>query len=161
MRSLAEEGEERNGDGVKGHLNLVWDERAGRMAPGRFGWKAEQPSVFQQTATAFVEDIGITSTAKPEENYTAAEEHLAKQSMRRQPEVDDKILADVVAYVCTLAVPARRDWTNALVLRGKAVFALTHCTSCCPYSPAGDRRQRRVPGIVAPNHPAVHRFAAA
>jgi hypothetical protein len=37
--------------------------------PGRFGWKAEQPTVLQQAATAFVQDIGITSSLMLEEKF--------------------------------------------------------------------------------------------
>ena len=46
-----------SGTGVNGRLNSVWDIAAGRMVAGRFGWKAEQPSVLQQTAGAFNEDM--------------------------------------------------------------------------------------------------------
>src|SRR6185369_1336376 len=57
-----------DGDGISGHLNVVRDQRLKKAAVGRFGWKAEQPSVLQQTAAAFVGDIGITSSLFGEEN---------------------------------------------------------------------------------------------
>ena len=40
--------------------------RSGQRRIGRFGWKAEQPSVLQQTAAAFLGDMGITSSLFPE-----------------------------------------------------------------------------------------------
>ncbi|HZQ46926.1 MAG TPA: di-heme oxidoredictase family protein, partial [Verrucomicrobiae bacterium] len=129
LRSLAA-AQRRNGDGISGRLNLVWDSAAGKTMPGRFGWKAEQPTVRQQTATAFVEDIGITSSVMPCENYTAHEGICAKQPSGGSPEVSDKILHDVVAYSCTLAVPARRNWTDATVARGKELFSQANCAAC-------------------------------
>jgi CxxC motif-containing protein (DUF1111 family) len=31
------------------------------MAPGRFGWKAGQPTLRQQNAAAFLNDMGVTT----------------------------------------------------------------------------------------------------
>jgi CxxC motif-containing protein (DUF1111 family) len=53
-----------------------------------------------------------------------------KRASGGQPEVSDKILNDVVIYACTLAVPGRRDWTNASVLRGKGIFGGIGCAAC-------------------------------
>jgi CxxC motif-containing protein (DUF1111 family) len=119
-----------DGHGIAGRVNMVWDCIAQKKAPGRFGWKAEQPAVLQQTATAFVEDIGITSSIMPVENYTKYQEDRARQPVMRHPEITDKILQEVVAYSCTLAVPARRNWADPAVLHGKALFAQADCTAC-------------------------------
>ena len=40
-------------DRISGRVNMVWDERKGALSLGRFGWKANVPSVEQQTAGAF------------------------------------------------------------------------------------------------------------
>jgi CxxC motif-containing protein (DUF1111 family) len=123
-------GQKTNGSGIHGHLNWVWDKSSGKMAPGRFGWKAEQPSVFMQTATAFVEDIGITSSIMPDENYTTAQGACAKAASGGHPEVSDKILHDVVMYSRVLNVPARRNFKNPEVLRGKELFTRLDCAAC-------------------------------
>lgn len=109
--------EDRDGDGISGRVNLVWDKTAAKMLVGRFGWKAEQPTVLQQTATAFLEDMGLTSRLMPGD-------------CSQDPEVSDKVLSDVVTYTCTLAVPARRNWTDPAVQRGKALFAQAYCITC-------------------------------
>ena len=44
--------EDANTDGISGRPNMVWDIRRGDLALGRFGWKANQPTVEQQTALA-------------------------------------------------------------------------------------------------------------
>ena len=118
------------GDGVAGRINFVWDETARKTVPGRYGWKAEQPTVLQQTAGAFVGDMGITSSLMPEENHTARQGICARQPSGGHPEVSDKILNDVVIYSRTLAVPARRHWTDPAVLRGKALFGQAGCAAC-------------------------------
>ena len=41
-------------DGVKGRPNHVWDGAAKRTTVGRFGWKANVPTVLDQTAGAFL-----------------------------------------------------------------------------------------------------------
>src|SRR5690349_8904997 len=53
---------------MRGKPNYVWDLENEQKTLGRFGWKANQPSVRQQTAAAFLGDIGATSSMFPEEN---------------------------------------------------------------------------------------------
>ena len=129
LHTLADQ-QQSAGNGIAGRINFVWDRTVAKKVPGRFGWKAEQPTVLQQIATAFVEDIGITSTVMPQENYTGRQRICAQQPGGGHPEVSDKILHDVVAYTCTLGVPARRNWNDPVVLRGKALFAQANCATC-------------------------------
>jgi len=130
LRAIAQQ-QARAGQGVHGHLNSVWDAVAGQMAVGRFGWKAEQPTVFQQTAGAFNEDMGLTSPLFPRESYTAGEARVcALKSPSDQPEVSAKILHDVALYSRSLAVPGRRGMTDATVLRGEKLFQQAGCTVC-------------------------------
>jgi len=130
LKAIAER-QAREGHGVQGHLNSVWDAVAGKMAIGRFGWKAEQPTVFQQSATAFNEDMGLTSPLLPQENYTKAEAAVCEmKSPTGQPDVSARILHDVVLYSRTLAVPGRRSMTDAIVLRGQKLFEQARCAVC-------------------------------
>jgi CxxC motif-containing protein (DUF1111 family) len=138
LRGFADE-QKRDGRGICGRPNLVWDKAAGKMTIGRYGWKAEQPGVLQQTAGAFVGDIGITSSLMPDENHTAAQIDCAKQPSGGHPEVSDQILHDVVTYSRTLAVPARRNWTDPAVVKGKALFIQANCAAChVPKMQTGD-----------------------
>jgi CxxC motif-containing protein (DUF1111 family) len=119
------------GNGVQGRLNSVWDVAVGKMAVGRFGWKAEQPSVFQQTAGAFNEDMGLTTPLLPQESYTNNQATICEtKSPASQPDVSAKILHDVVLYSRTLAVPARRGVTDPIVLRGQKLFQQIGCAVC-------------------------------
>ncbi|HVZ33321.1 MAG TPA: di-heme oxidoredictase family protein, partial [Polyangiaceae bacterium] len=44
LRDLADP-DDADGDGISGRINRVWDPAANALAVGRFGWKAEQPSL--------------------------------------------------------------------------------------------------------------------
>ncbi|MET0339583.1 MAG: di-heme oxidoredictase family protein [Polyangiales bacterium] len=125
--------DDRNGDGISGRVNHVWDQRRGAPAVGRFGWKANQPTIEQQTAAAFQGDIGIGSSLFPLEPCTgeqAACKSAPSGGAPGQTELTDALLASVVSYMHTLAVPARRDLDDAMVRRGQKVFAKARCTSC-------------------------------
>lgn len=118
-----------DGDGISGRANLVWDARAGAARLGRFGWKANQPTVEQQVAGAFVGDIGVTSGLFPVENHTSAQ-GLDSLPAGGSPEIDDDDLADVVLYSRTLAVPARRNWESPEVRAGSGHFDKAGCADC-------------------------------
>jgi CxxC motif-containing protein (DUF1111 family) len=108
----------------------VWDAEHERFATGRMGWKAEQPSVRTQTAGAFVGDMGITSAIFAHENHSAGEGACAEQPSGGTPELTPDVLDAVVSYVRTLAVPARRNASDAQVRRGEALFAQARCDGC-------------------------------
>ena len=121
------------GGPVQGRPNLVWDAFAGRMLPGRFGWKANKATLAHQTAAAFLGDIGITSRLFPHETCTAQQaDCLAapRGAAAGAPEIDDKTLDDVVFYQAVLAPPARRNPEAARVLRGQQLFAQAQCAQC-------------------------------
>jgi len=122
--------DDRNGDGVSGRPNYVWNVRLGRSSIGRFGWKANQPTIEQQVAGAFNGDLGITSSLFPKDDCTTTERECGGALSGGSPELDDKLLASVVAYSHLLAVPARRHWKEPNVLRGRDLFAAIGCASC-------------------------------
>lgn len=117
-------------DGVSGRVNRVWNSEAASTAVGRFGWKAEQPTVAQQTAAAFAGDIGITSPLVRGENYTSGEPIAARQPTGGDPELSPRILDAVVLYARSLAVPAARSADASDAVRGRDLFASARCTAC-------------------------------
>lgn len=124
-----EDPDDANHDGISGRANLVWDVRRGSEALGRFGWKAEQPTVEQQTASAFLGDLGVTSTLFPEEGCTSAEKRCREQPNGGMPEVSDELLRAVVLYARTLGVPARRT-DDATAREGERLFERANCGAC-------------------------------
>ena len=119
-----------DGDGISGRVNRVWDVRASTLALGRFGWKANQPSVEQQTAGAFLGDLGVTSELFPEENCTAPQEDCLSAPNGGSPEIGVERLEDVVMYTQTLAVPAMRDIGHLQVQQGVELFVQAGCAVC-------------------------------
>ena len=118
---------------IKGVINHVWDAPAGRMLPGRFGWKANVATIAHQTAGAFNGDIGITSSVFPDEACTTAQQDCLaspRGAQGKSPEIDDKTQGDVVFYQATLAPPARRAPSDAQVLHGQKLFAEAQCGTC-------------------------------
>jgi CxxC motif-containing protein (DUF1111 family) len=118
-----------NKDGISGRLNYVYDIAANATKIGRFGWKANQPNVRQQVAGAFLGDMGITTSLFPNENAPFGVD-LSMIPNGGTPEISDVNFERVVLYSRTLAVPARRDYTEQNVLKGKKTFNTIGCTSC-------------------------------
>jgi CxxC motif-containing protein (DUF1111 family) len=119
-----------DGDGISGRANRVWDLRRGAAVLGRFGWKANAPTIEQQGAGAFLGDIGITSPLFPDEDCTAAETGCRNAVTGGMPEIDQLKLDLVTFYVTLLAVPARRDVDDPIVRQGEGLFAAAGCASC-------------------------------
>jgi CxxC motif-containing protein (DUF1111 family) len=129
--------------GVGGKPNYVWDYEADRTALGRFGWKANQPSLRQQTAAAFLGDIGATTYMFPEKNCPPVQRQcLDVPSASKcggqggctgntfRPEVIPSRLNNITLYLQTLAVPARRNVDDSGVKRGEQLFGQTSCSAC-------------------------------
>ncbi|MDO7901771.1 di-heme oxidoredictase family protein [Pseudomonas sp. K1(2024)] len=129
-----EDPQDRNGDGIRGRANRVWDDAQGKTVVGRFGWKAGQPNVNQQNVHALAGDMGLTSTLKPEDDCTAAQvECLAAPNgdgQNGEKEVSDNILRLLTFYTRNLAVPARRKVDAPQVLAGKTLFFQAGCQGC-------------------------------
>ena len=122
--------EDADRDGISGRPNMVLDVATGTNVLGRFGWKANQPTVEQQSAGAFLGDIGITSSYFPEENCVDTQTLCREAPNGGDPEVPDERLAKVTFYLQTLAVPAMRDVDEPEVQQGARLFVTTGCSSC-------------------------------
>lgn len=126
--------EDRNKDGISGRLNLTVDQVSGKETLGRFGWKAGQPSVRQQTAGAFNGDMGLTTSLFPAEGCTTAQVTCRQLPNGNDPqsgvEVRDDILDFVTHYVSNLAVPARREVNASEVIMGQQLFRDAGCSGC-------------------------------
>lgn len=130
-----EDPDDRDGDGISGRANRVWDLENETLALGRFGWKAGQPSLKQQIAGAFSGDMGLSTSLFPANSgdCTAAQaDCLAAPNGAGDEgvEVTEQMLDLVLFYSRNLAVPARRDFDDPDVLAGKALFYEAGCIGC-------------------------------
>ncbi len=119
-----------NNDGISGKANYVWDFAANGTVLGRFGWKANQPNLRQQVASAFIGDLGITSSLFTIENCTAVQNDCSIASNGGTPEITNSNLDFVTLYTRSLAVPARRNHADQIVLKGKKTFFDIGCATC-------------------------------
>jgi len=119
-----------NGDGISGVPN--WNTLPDYITPVsavtrngrylcRFGKKASIFSLLQQTASAYNQDIGITTTFEPSDTYSG---------LSIDPEVTDKTVRDVVAYLQTLKAPIQRDQDDSDVIEGSNIFVASGCADC-------------------------------
>jgi CxxC motif-containing protein (DUF1111 family) len=113
-----------------GHPNRVWDPSSGEMALGRFGWKANQPGLIVQIASAALGDMGLTSALFPDKNCLPVQTDCAAALRGPQPDLDGRRLKDLEAYVAGLGAPPRHGARNAAVRRGEAIFTSLGCGGC-------------------------------
>ncbi|MEM9920235.1 MAG: di-heme oxidoredictase family protein [Bacteroidota bacterium] len=118
-----------DGDGISGKPNYVWDFVNQQVSIGRFGWKANEPNLLQQTAAAFLGDLGITTHLFSDENCVNGFD-CGSLPNGGEKEIDDDDLEKTVLYSSSLAVPARRNWKDQTILRGKLLFNQINCSSC-------------------------------
>lgn len=122
--------DDKNKDGIKGIANSVWDVAQNKAVLGRFGWKANVPSVRQQIAIAFVNDMGLTTSLFPEQNCPEIQTACRAAPDGGTPEIGDEFLDDLTFYISQLAVPARRDADKPSVKAGERIFARLGCSAC-------------------------------
>jgi CxxC motif-containing protein (DUF1111 family) len=128
--------------GVTGRPNYVWDYENAKSALGRFGWKANQPSLRQQVAAAFLGDIGATSWIFLEENCPGAQKQCREMPSavrcggqggctgQFRPEVIPSRLSHITLYLQALRVPARRNLDDPDVQQGEKLFEQARCVVC-------------------------------
>ncbi|MBN7784832.1 c-type cytochrome [Ponticoccus gilvus] len=125
-----------DGDGISGRAQVVWSLEYDAPMLGRFGWKAGNPTVREQSAGAFAGDIGISNPLHPlpAGDCTEAQTNCLAgphgDGDERGTEIDAEGLDLVTFYSRNLALPERVALDDPEVLRGKAVFHQTGCASC-------------------------------
>ncbi len=105
-----------NGDGISGRVNMVKDLTTGQSAIGRFGFKATEPTVLQQSAAALFHDMQISNPlffAKPNK-FEASQEQLFS----------------LAVYLRLAGVPKARNQAQEGVAAGKALFRQVGCDQC-------------------------------
>lgn len=117
---------DRDGDGISGRPNVVFGGITGSRKLGRFGHKASTASLLIQAATAYNEDVGVTSPLLPTENCALQHPICGPHD----PDVTLDHVETVAFYTRTLAVPARRNVSETDVKRGAELFARAGCSAC-------------------------------
>jgi CxxC motif-containing protein (DUF1111 family) len=116
--------------GLAGRVNPVGQAGTGARAAGRFGLKANQPSLLQQVAAALHQDLGITTPLFPDENCTQAQAQCRAFPKPAHPELGAAQLAALVAFVRQLPAPAPHATDDPEAERGAASFERSGCARC-------------------------------
>jgi CxxC motif-containing protein (DUF1111 family) len=116
------------GDGIRGRPALT-REVDGHQRVGRFGWKAETPTLGQFVAEAFRNELGITNPRAPVDLIgTTVEAAPGCPGVSAEPEDDGTMPAAVTAYIAALAPPARARIAG--MESGAALFDAIGCAAC-------------------------------
>lgn len=117
------------GDGVSGRAARTAD---GRL--GRFGRKGEAATLLDFIDTALRFELGLTTPMHPYEETVNGVPVPPSTDPAPDPEIDQRGMALLVAYVRFLAPPARAipasPSARDSVTRGERLFASIGCTAC-------------------------------
>ena len=119
-----------DGDGISGRPNMVVGARNDSLVLGRFGWKANVPTLEEQVALAFFTDIGISSDLHPSENCPGIQTECASAPNGGSPELTSSRFEAVTFYVRVLSVPSMRNADDPDVRAGEELFTEFGCASC-------------------------------
>jgi CxxC motif-containing protein (DUF1111 family) len=113
--------DDQDGDGISGEAHWLNGED-GQHRLGRFGWKAISASVRDQSADAYLQDMGLTT---PESEANDLDRHGAPA------DISNHELNLVTFYSQSLGAPrTAQAGGSSVVRRGQALFALLRCAGC-------------------------------
>lgn len=141
--------DDKDGDGVSGRPNMVWSVESNEYQVGKYGWKAETPTLAHQSMDAAINDMGITNPLFPAENCTVKQADCvsALSGTTNAPyEMTQQQMNEVVTYLEFLAVPGRDYMDNPSVQTGEQIFSAIGCESChrAEFTTGTQQRQRRL-----------------
>ncbi len=111
-----------DGDGISGRAHVLSD---GRL--GRFGWKAQVPTLAEFVRDAFGAELGITLPAQTGMTFGLT----GDDDDASDPELNLSDVEDMNFFLSMLAPPPRQETQDAArVAQGEAVFASLGCTKC-------------------------------
>jgi CxxC motif-containing protein (DUF1111 family) len=126
---------DRDGDGISGRPNEVLDPVTGKVAIGRFGWKAGQASLAAQDARALELDIGLSNPLNKDSfgDCVAKQPDCLKMPTGASPqfenvEVPSSLTKLIDRFVGEAMLPPVPAATNAEA--GRKVFTESGCGAC-------------------------------
>lgn len=113
-----------------GKPNMVLEISTGQMRVGRFGWKAQVPTLFQFSGDAYLNEMGITNPEFPTENCPQGD--CASLSYNPAPNLNDdgegvEAFHDFMTF---LAPPSRGPVSPRSAALGSLAFVKIGCASC-------------------------------
>ncbi len=124
-----------DGNGISGRAAWIEHPVTGERQLGRFGWKAQQPTLRRQVAAAFATDLGLSTRLRPNPlGDCTPPQHACRDAAKGGAgdavEVSDPMLDLVTAYVASLPSPEPSGADSEPSVRGRAVFEASGCAAC-------------------------------
>ena len=116
-----DDADDEDGNGIAGRAHVLED---GRL--GRFGWKANVPSVREFVRDAFSGELGMTVPDTPGLSFGSGDDADATPD----PEADANTIDAITAFIELLAPPPRTRVNVALEDRGEVIFRTVGCANC-------------------------------
>lgn len=113
-----------------GRARLVADAVSGEQRIGRFGWKAQVPSLLHFAGDAYLNEMGITSPFFPDESCPQGDCSALRCDPVADPEDDGADLFLFADFMAFLAPPPRADGARRQVADGRRVFERVGCADC-------------------------------
>lgn len=115
---------------IRGHVNRVTSLSAAALRVGKFGWKAQVPSLFQFSGDAYLNEMGITNPQFPREQAPLGNPALvAACDAVAEPEDDGDDVQAFTDFMVALAAVAPLPPTTQSQA-GDAVFTRLGCDGC-------------------------------
>lgn len=134
LQALSDSNDDNN-DGISGRLNKVWDVEKQATVSGRFGLKANKPTLNMIIAGAFKNDLGISNPLFPNQPCSAQQPTCNRimtgnTKAHGNVELSAELLTLVTHFNRDLAPVIRRNSNNKTVKNGRALFYRTGCNQC-------------------------------
>jgi CxxC motif-containing protein (DUF1111 family) len=115
---------------IRGKVNMVHNIAAGRDTVGKFGWKSQNPTLFQFAGDAYLNEMGITNPEFPNENPPNGNPALI-QGCDLVPGLEDdgEDVAFFTDFMRMLAPPSTHR-LSADASEGDRVFSKLGCDGC-------------------------------
>jgi CxxC motif-containing protein (DUF1111 family) len=116
--------------GIRGHANTVFNISGGQSSVGKFGWKAQVPTLFQFSGDAYVNEMGITNPQFPTEQPPLGDPStIANCDLVPGVENDGEDVQAFTDFMAMLA-PVAPVAQNASAQAGDALFTQIGCDGC-------------------------------
>jgi CxxC motif-containing protein (DUF1111 family) len=116
-------------DGIAGVVSMVPNLATGKTVVGKFGWKAQNPNLFQFSGDAYLNEMGVTNPQFPDESCPQGD--CGALSCNPAPGLnDDGTGVQAFADFMTFLAPPPRGPITAQAALGEAVFVVAGCAGC-------------------------------
>lgn len=148
IQALADE-HDSNDDGISGRINRVWDSAQQVQSMGRFGWKAGQATLPQQSARALNIDLGISSPLymNPYGDCTDFQTSCLQRAHGNTERHDNleasQVMMDsLMFFIRNIPPPKPVELSRAGARNGAEIFRSAACDAC--HQPGFDLEEGRI-----------------